>query len=471
MSNINSDRPDLKNRIRNSSYIFVPFICNHNVSHLSIEEYWKVKNQNNKYFLKYIVDKMSPDSNAVCCRPYLMDDNLRRSLGIVESSQNCFLETTKYTEKNNPFAFQINEISLFLFETNIGFIIYKIEHDTKDSAYRIASKNYHLKKVHSTSLYTQKADGVKSTLVVGSASITSLSELSSYILEKTVSADVDIFFNYCEKPERRSNILTHYNLNLDHNLNEKDDKDIDNVLFYLKRNYHHQWMRDKSDVISSDEYFKASPYIRWGITSEATICLTITDPSTFFVSNSFYDNFHTHYLYIYILALHQKYALYHFLTKFNAESDIVQLETCLFELADFRAKYVFQVVSESETYQTVYSKARASFSLDHLFIDIDEQVRRIVDIKRTIKDKKDTKQENRITLVISLLAFFSLFSALVDVNSLINWFDWLLTAEQIALAQKIATSILVISAIYLFIQFAKASYNRKKAKTRKAGGK
>ena len=297
----NIERPNLINRIKNSSYIFVPFVCSKNTDFSNIEIYWRAKSQNNKYFLKYIVDKLIPESNTVCCRPYLMDDNVRSDLGIIESSCNCYIETMKYADEIT-FSFRINEILLFMFDTSIGFIVYKIEHESTDSAYRIASKNYHLKKIHNTVLYTRKEDGTNSTLVIASASINSLSTLTEYILEKTINTETQIFFNYCEKSERRSNILTHFNFKLDHNLCDNDQAEIDKILFYLKRNYHYQWDRDKGDKIKTEEYFKASPYIHWGITSEATICLTLTDPETYFVGNSFYDNYHSYYLYIYIIA-------------------------------------------------------------------------------------------------------------------------------------------------------------------------
>lgn len=456
----NVERPNLINRIKNTSYIFVPFVCAKNTDFSNIDIYWRAKSQNNKYFLKYIVDKLIPESNSVCCRPYLMDDNVRSDLGIIESSCNCYIETMKYAE-GVTFSLRINEILLFMFDTNIGFIVYKIEHESTDSAYRIASKNYHLKKIHNTILYTRKDDGTNSTLVIASASINSLSTLTEYILNKTISSETQIFFNYCEKSERRSNILTHYNLKLEHKLCDDDQDEIDKILFYLKRNYHYQWDRDAGDKIKNEEYFRASPYIHWGITSEATICLTLTDPETYFISNSFYDNYHSYYLYIYILALHQKYALYYFLTKFSVNSNIEQLESYLSELADFRAKYVFQIISESETYQTVYNKTRNSFALDNLFTDIDEQVNRVIDIKKVINDKKNDKQANHINLILGILTFFSLFSALVDLNTLIDWLKIFLTESQLILLKYGLSGFIILIAIILFVQFIKLSHNKK----------
>lgn len=457
-----SNRPDLTSRMRNSSYIFIPFSHNNKFTGLNVSDYWREKKQGNKYFLKYIVDKLSHDSNSVCCRPYLMDDITRSTLGIISPLHPCFIDTTKYVVNNRPFSFYIREILLFLFETGIGFIIYKIEHRNADTSDVIASKNYHLKKIHSTLLYVEQIDGTRATLVSGLAAINSFSALSKYILAKTIDRDVKIFFNYCSAEEWRSNILTNYNLHLDHCLSTGDDTKIENILFHLKRNYHHEWETELESVYNEKEYFKASPFIRWGITSEATVCLTITDPETYFVSNSFYDNFHSYYLYLYILALHQKYALYFFLTNFSTEQKINELEQNLQNLADFKAKYVFKIISESETYQTVYYKQCTSFALDELYRDIDEQINRVIEVKQTLAEQGRNQQEAKVNWILGMIAFLGFFSALVDLNELIDCLTWIFNDAQIAILKTIATSALLLIGIISVIAFLIASRRKNK---------
>lgn len=455
-------------RIKNTSYIFVPFYCPVQFNELSIDEQWREKNQGNKYFLKYIVDKLKHNSANVCCRPYLMEDVVRDSLGIVKSNRLCTLETRQYAANNRPFSFYIVEILLFLFETKIGFLIYKIEHEKNDTYKHIASKNYHLKKIHSSPLYTTKEDGTKATLVLGDDTTNSLSLLTQYILKKTVNKNVDIFFNYTSEKERRCNILSHFHLKLEHKLCDKDNTDIENILFLLKRNYHHEWEPDFGSVYKETEYYQASPFIRWGISSEATVCLTISDIDTFFVGNSFYDNFHSYYLYEYILALHQKYALYYFLTNFKAESDLDELENNIADLADFRAKYVFQIISESETYQTVYSKQCKVFELETLFCDIDEQVNRVTQIKNAISERKQEEQEDKINHILALLAFFGIFSASNDVSELIESLDWIINRSMIPNVQKIAVAILWGISLTLLVRYFIAN-SKKHSKSKKRG--
>lgn len=408
----NPNRPNLAHRMKNTSYIFAPFSGEKSFENLGVDNFWREKRQGNKYFLKYIVEKLSHDSNNVCCRPYLMDDNLRNTLGIVSPSDCCYIDTSKYVIGDNPFSFYIREILLFLFETNIGFIIYKIEHSSEDTSDIIASKNYHLKKVHTTLLYTEKDDGTKASLVLGIETINSLSLLTEYILSKTLDEKVDVFFNYNSAEERRSNILTHYNLRLDQPLCDEDNSKIEDILFHLKRNYHHEWKVEETTVYNEAEYFKASSHIRWGITSEATICLTITDPQTYFVGNSFYDNFHSYYFYLYILSLHQKCALYYYLTNFSTKRSVNELEKGLQELAYFKAKYGFKIISESETYQTIYSKQCRAFMLDKLYSDIDEQINRVMEVKNILNEERKNQQEARINWILGLITFLSFFQLL-----------------------------------------------------------
>lgn len=452
-----SNRPDLTSRMKNSSYIFVPFSHDDKFAGINVSSYWREKRQGNKYFLKYIVDKLSHDSTSVCCRPYLMDDLARSTLGIISSLQPCFVDTTKYVVDNRPFSFYIREILLFLFETGIGFIIYKIEHDNNDTSDIIASKNYHLKKIHKTLLYVEQVDGTRGALVPGISDINSLSALSKYILEKSIDGEVRIFFNYCTAEEWRSNILTNYNLHLDHCISSEDNTQIESILFHLKRNYHHEWETESESVYNEKEYFKASTYIRWGITSEATVCLTVTDPETYFVSNSFYDNFHTYYLYLYILALHQKYALYYFLTNFSIEQNMAGLEKKLQDLVNFKAKYVFEIISESETYQTVYYKQCKSFALEELYRDIDEQINRVIEVKQTLAEQRRNYQEAKVNWILGLIAFLGFFSALIDLNTLIGCLTWIFNDIQIGILKLIATSVLLLVGIISIIAFLIAS--------------
>ena len=452
-------------RLDNISYIFIPFYSLLDLLPLKTlvtnSSNWIEQNVSYKYFLRYIDDKIASSSSTCCVQQFLLNNEKRKELGILNSETTCYMYAKKSNESGHPFSFKIKEITLYSFDTNIGLISFKILHPPQDSYGRIATKCYHLKKVYLAKIYTKN----KGSIVSNARNVYSLFELAEYLLECTKIKEKIFFFNYSNAEEYRSNILTHYGMILNHSLKESDLEEIKKISFYLRRNYYSQWIYKKSDDETSETY-SPSPYIYWGITAEGTACITVIDSEVDFVKNGFYKNFNSYYLVMYIFCLHQKLALYNFLSMFsedlqNKPETIVKY---LKNLAEFRAKYVFDVISESETYQTVYEKTRQAFGLRSLFNDIEDQVRRFTEIQKNIDDERQTALENRMNIIGGLLGFFCVFSTLVDIQDLLEKFKWLLGDSGVAMAQKCSSMIVMLLSLIMIIFFI-VSIARKKEKT------
>lgn len=441
-------------RLDNCSYIFIPFYSYSKQDCLkdlvANSENWIEQNNTYKYFLKYIGDKLSVSSSTYCVQHYVLSNEKRISLGIVDWNTNCYMDAKKSNESRHPFSFKIQDICIYTFDTNIGLLVIKILHPLQDSYGRIATKCYHLKKVYSAKLYIKNQNG----LVTSSRKIYSLFELAEYLLDCTGVKKRTLFFNYSNMNEYRCNILTHYGMLLDHKLCESDLKEIKKILFYLRRNYYSQWTYNSEDDEDTENY-SPSPYIHWGITSEGTACVTVIDPTVNFVTNSFIKNFHSYYLMMYILCLHQKLALYNYLSMFSIDlqNSPEDIDEYLKSLAEFRAKYVFEIISESETYQTVYKRTRQAFGLKFLFNDMEDQVRRITEIQRSIAENRQTKLENRINIIGGLLGFFCVFSTLIDVQELLEKYEWLLGENGVSIAQQVSSIFLIFTTLIMIIYF------------------
>lgn len=441
-------------RLDNCSYIFIPFYSFSNLESLKElvikSEKWTEQDNTYKYFLKYISDKLSLSSATYCVQQFSLSNEKRKELGILDSSTNCYMSAKKSNESRHPFSFKIKEISLYTFDTNIGILVFKILHPVQDSYGRVATKCYHLKKVYLAKLYIKNQE----SLVTGYQDVNNIYDLAKYLLDCTAVKEKSLFFNYTNVNEYRSNILTHYGMVLNHPLDNSDSVEIKKILFYLRRNYYSQWTYN-SENDEGEENYSPSPYIHWGITTEGTACVTVIDPKVNFVTNSFHKNFHSYYLVMYILCLHQKLALYNYLSMFSADLQNKPeiIDKYLKNLAEFRAKYVFEIISESETYQTVYEKTRQAFGLGALFNDIEDQVRRINEIQKTIAEDRQTKLENRISIIGSILGFFCVFSTLVDVQELLEKFSWLLGEQGVNIAQQISSIIIVIISLIMIIVF------------------
>lgn len=462
-------------RLTNCSYIFVPFYSSSNVEPLkelvSNNKNWRKLDKTYKYFLKYISDKLSSSSDTYCVQQFSLIDERREKLGILDPSTSCYMSAKKSNESGHPFSFKIKEITLYTFDTNIGILVFQIIHPKQDSYGRVATKCYHLKKVHLAKLYLKD----QGNLVTCHKEVRSIYDLAEYLLDCTAIKEKSLFFNYTNVDEYRSNILTHYGLVLDHPLDNSDSVEIKRILFYLRRNYYSQWTY-KSENDKGEENYSPSPYIHWGITTEGTACVTVIDTKVNFVTNSFHKNFHSYYLMMYILCLHQKFALYNYLSMFSADLQNKPeiIDQYLKSLAEFRAKYVFEIISESETYQTVYEKTRQAFGLKALFNDIEDQIRRINEIQKTIAEDRQTELENRISIIGSILGFSCVFSTLVDVQALLEKLRCLLGTQGVSIAQQISSIIILIISLVMIVFFLlslkRSKLKRKKKKKKKKEG-
>lgn len=449
-------RQNETSRIHNSSYYFIPFAIDNKIEREKIDPMWEAHFRDTKYFLKYITTNINSFSDFGYRYSFTLSEWGRNKLNIISDYDLCTLEERRYSQELD-FNYYIKDIRMFLFDTKIGFLVINIRHMNNEDPNHIASKNYHLKKV-----YNAKT----SYSMVKNKSIRTLYSLSEYILKNTLKYNFILFFNFNNENEFRCNVLTHYHYKLESDIQKDNIKAIKKQLFYLKRNYHSEWDFQDEYLESTEftnEYFEASPYIHWAITSEAAVCITVSTPNVFFVGNSFYDNFHSYYLYVYVLALHQKFELYNLLTSFNRtynkELDVMPkneniYKSCVDELIDFRAKHVFAIISESNTYQTVYEKACYAFSLQKLFNDIDEQSNKaLASIDKRINDRRE-KYQQQISLVIGIIAFFGYFPAIESIILCIDKLSLIIPLKDYILATKIiVVSLLSVLWIILFIKY------------------
>jgi len=445
-------------RLTNISYIFIPFYYSLTTDLLSqkVEEsdHWVQQSNTYKYFLKYIVEKFRSDSPDYCIQQFLLNDINRKDLGIISSEISCYMRAKKSNESGHPFSFKIKGITLYTFDTNIGIIEFKILHPSQDSYSRIATKCYHLKKVYTAKLYIDGNEGL-----VKNQNVDNLFALAEYIVDNIgiSSEDRQIFFNYSDPNEYRSNILTHYGLVLDEPISDAHLEEIRKILFYLRRNYYSQWTYDKGQDDKEANY-SPSKYIHWGITSEGTACVTVIDSQVNFVTNSFFKNFQSYYLIMYVLCLHQKFSLYNYLSMLgrDLQDNPTEINAYITYLAELRAKYMFGIISESETYQTVYKKTRQAFGLNALFSDVEDQARRITEIQNAIAERKQEKRDDKINTLGTFLSFFCVFSTIVDIQELIAKLDWLLGANGVKTAQQIGSITILLIGIVLIVVFIKS---------------
>ena len=177
----------------------------------------------------------------------------------------------------------------------------------------------------------------------------------------------------------------------------------------------------EAEVSEMNAYAKFS-HTQWEI-SEYGVCnvgiLTGNEQNDVFLNKNWFAHSESRYIPWYILALHQKYALYHFLNEIAQKNDMRNLRKTQKKIVLFNTKYRFRIVSEEIDYQRHYEQFCELIGLDKQFDDIDDEIERISDYHETVGSAKNNASMTIIALVCTL-SVLQEFYDLIEGGSLIT---------------------------------------------------
>lgn len=392
------------NYLQNTSYIFMPFTYGDGRQFKNIQgilnesRSWTQFHDEIKYMLKFVADKIDSKNNsdACLCFHYRLNMDSREQYGLGEADDWFSTEAHLFQGRQEVIRFQILDVQLYCFSTGIGLLAFHL-HFASNDPYWIANAQYYLKKVSRESISLRENE--KFTFL----------DLSRKVIEELNRERQPEFFFYANASTERANFFTF--------LEVPDMKNYQRQLFYLRRCYSEGFLYIQDDEKNSEEIFRPSKDITWGISPEAGVCLACTQMDRKkFLQNTFYPNFNAQYLFMYVLLLHQKYVLYQFLTEIGVSryNDLEMLEEYRRRLYDFETDFVFSYITEVPQYQELYDKVAQSFALREMFEDVHEPLNSLADVRREAAEEEQKKREigvNRALLILSVLSFFS---ALMD---------------------------------------------------------
>lgn len=392
------------NYLQNTSYIFMPFTYGDGKQFKNIQRIlngsksWTLVHDEIKYMLKFVADKIDSRNNgdACLCFHYQLNEDSREQFGLGEARDWFSTAPHLFQEKPVSIRFQILGVQLYCFSTGIGLLAFEL-HFASNDPYWIANAQYYLKKVSRESLSRQENE--KFTFL----------DLSRKLIEELKQERQQQFFFYANASTERANFFTF--------LEVPDMKNYQKQLFYLRRCYSEGFLYIQDDEKNSEEIFRPSKDIMWGISPEAGVCLVCTKMDRKeFLQNTFYPNFNAQYLFMYVLLLHQKYVLYQFLTEIGVSryNDLEMLEEYRQRLYDFETDFVFSYVTEVPQYQELYDRVAQSFALRRLFEDVHEPLNSLADVRREAAEEEQEKRELGVNRALLILSVFSFFSVLMD---------------------------------------------------------
>lgn len=374
------------------------------------------------------------------------DKNVRKKYGLPKDKDGIINMIIK---NEGNYEFTISDIQLFIFETHIGFLMFKV-------------------------------DFMKTSLDNGRCSIVDapLKEIiyGNYNFKKFVQYNSDIFFGEKNKECCRTDIIkmdlkdvvgnmlaglpiktyfTHKN----HPMNavvfnsvilaDKPGKEqIEGYLFEMRRSFKDSYKPADSElsIVENMEIYQPFENIYWGVALEGMTNLSYLvedDKANKFLETTFYGNFDGTYLLMYVLELHKRYALLYF--SIDASElpknidDYIDINNSenenykkLFQLKKnitlFKLRCVFNDLTNithqvklldtieenlriKDMMAEIESEIEALTDITHLFEERKKQINEVKEKEtKEQEEKRKTKFTNRITLLTAVVALIALSS-------------------------------------------------------------
>lgn len=433
----------------NTSYIFIPFCFEDRkdfrplVDAMRSSDTWNQEEIQVRYMLKYVADKIkAPDENARQCFQFGLNDQARSGLGLAGKDEWC--STAEYTFRGETVKarFKLVDIKMFCFRTSVGMFAFRVSFEN-DDPYWISNALFYMKKVSRTELELGSPENKDTMLGISRKLAEEFSDICK----------LDFFFYAYEKTER-ANVLTFLTADIKENFNRE--------LFYLRRCYSEGYKYLKNEKLESEELHSPSYGINWGISPEAAVCIACPDAGLEkFLKESFYRNFNSQYLLMYVLLLHQKYVLYKFLTTIgnSDRNDLSKLEDYKNELYEFETDFVFSCITEVPQYQDLYDKIAQSFALRKMYEDVHEPILSLAEVRREETEKEQRQRDKNLNQALILLSILSIFSALVDGYDFVKEFmseQFALSADVISVIQFVLVIIIILLAVFIIVKILRS---------------
>ena len=374
---------------------------------------WILKDdrENNRYIYRYITDKMNPGKKKDCL--YLRYDL---------SEEACRIRgwgtegAVFHVQQEKEIRFQIRNVSLFTFRTEVNIVAVQIAFEKDDPDY-IAEGLYYLKKVQCTQLVQGTETGMDAA---SNAEPGTLLEAVRGLFAPSLREKLR-FFPYLNEGTERANTMSL--------ACEPEGEDWKKNLYFLKNCYNSHGFSYRKEMDTEDETLFTSDDYVWGVTGENLACLILE--KTDHVKQRFVQRFQEEYLLTYIILLHRKFALYKILTDFGIgeQNDLQTLKAYQKQLNSYQTDYAYERITEVPQYHRLYKKIEEKMELAELFADVMEPVSELSSLRMEKAEEDRGKQERKMEWSLAVLSILTVFSALIDCMDYLevlqeNWPVW-----------------------------------------------
>lgn len=293
--------------------IIVPFAYdNYQHAFQNINQaYWSAKDLKTNRLFTHIEKLVSSQKNpCTISTRFVLQQKGRRAYSLPQNHNHLL---RFHVNKTKHYDLSISNVELYLFETDIGFLIYEIDYGENMNLAQIIDANYHLKKFYDKDrFFTYKFKESKDSSVMKTVR---LDQLTTNLLN---DFNVKTYFD-ASKKNLPFHALVFNAVLIDDPIvrSGKGEHIITEYLFRMRRSFEESYKPNKLvyDKINNPEIVQIFENNYWGISLEgcANIVYLVGDPKTdHFFQENYFPQIRSTYFYMYILALHQRYALLHY---------------------------------------------------------------------------------------------------------------------------------------------------------------
>ena len=358
---------------------------------------WTKQDLNGKFLLKHINTSFA--SNIICLSKKC------ENLQILIPAAN-----PQTSSANAPYSLTISEVQVYCFDTGIGFCSFHFPFDSQTEASVLANSCAAL---HCSVLHADTKEGKP---VFYNNTETYLSCLAAQFLEELLGSDYSLFHTFNHTGSKRINMFSAALCDED---NTECAKDTCEDLCYRLANAFDT--RGSKLPCEGWDSFHQQDYIRWNFSHRGCAVvanLTGIGQNDTFLQNSWFLSVKSNYFYIYLMVLHQKIAIYHYLNSVADDSNKEQLHFTQKELLDFNSKYIFSIVSDEQNVQTAYLRFKQKTNVEELHAELLEQLRYMFDYAQVETDKASEAENHKLTLISTVVSVVCSVSIIFDTFSL-----------------------------------------------------
>lgn len=397
------DNPLLKKHI---TYLIIPFTYRKPFKTIPSIPFFTVKKLTNEKVFDHIASLINHNENdkTTIGKAFELEPNDRSKLGLPEQAT-CSIT---YQVKEHTFEIKIDGIDLYLFDTQVGFLVYhiitcgqksEVDFEKQVTIHDLILTNYYIKQVFKQTNKMYFINDTNGKMTIDFKDLT-----------KTVTKTLAVDSYFEEMNQNPNHVLLYTGAYLQGPM-PSDEKDFAKYLYYLRKAYKNTYLPTKYDLNLEDNPDIYQPFENsyWGFSLEGVANLSLetgNHTTDDYFADHFFNNIEKTYFYLYLLLLQQKYSLlkmsvnagviHNTLDGKNFSEQISIINHFKQEIVDFTVRGLYEQVSYITHHAELYEKIKNRLGIDSLYKELKSELDALSSFIEVAADKDERAKEEML---------------------------------------------------------------------------